>query len=99
MKSLMRDIKKDAERAAILQALERTAGNKQKAARLLRISLRSLHYKVRAYQIEPFRAGEPSRFEFTGPMQRRSATGSASPSTPGSDGKVLTMERALPAAS
>lgn len=99
MKSLMRDIKKDAERAIILQALERTRGNKQKAARLLRISLRSLHYKVRAYQVDSMRARDQSRFEIAGPVQHQSASGSASPLSPGSNGKVLTMERALPAAS
>lgn len=52
LKSLVRGVKRDAERAAIIQALERTGGNKQKAAGLLGISLRSVHYKIQAYGIE-----------------------------------------------
>ncbi len=52
LKSMARGIKEEAERAAIVQALEQTGGNKQEAAILLRISLRALHYKVRVYAIE-----------------------------------------------
>lgn len=52
LKSLVKDLKKDAERAAIVQALEQTRGNRQDAASLLRISLRGLHYKIRSYGIE-----------------------------------------------
>jgi two-component system, NtrC family, response regulator AtoC len=52
LKSLVRGLKEEAERSAIVQALEQTGGNKQEAASLLRISLRALHYKVRAYAIE-----------------------------------------------
>ena len=96
LKSLMHDIKKDAERAAILQALERTGGNKQKAARLLRISLRSLHYKVRAYRIEAGHARDENRFEIAHPAPRATAAASSSS---GGTAKVLTMDRTLPAAS
>jgi two-component system, NtrC family, response regulator AtoC len=53
LKSVVRGLKQKAERTAIIQALEQTRGNKQEAASLLRISLRALHYKVRAYAIEP----------------------------------------------
>ncbi len=52
LKSLVRDLKQDAERAAIVQALEQSGGNRQDAASLLQISLRALHYKIRAYGIE-----------------------------------------------
>src|SRR5579871_6249911 len=52
LKNVVRGLKQDAERAAIIQALEQTRGNKQEAAILLRISLRALHYKVRAYGID-----------------------------------------------
>jgi two-component system response regulator AtoC len=52
LKSMVRGLKEEAERAAIVQALEQTGGNKQEAAILLRISLRALHYKVRAYAID-----------------------------------------------
>ncbi len=95
LKSLMRDIKKDAERAAILEALERTGGNKQKASRLLRISLRSLHYKVRAYGIEPAHARDQGRLELPLPIQHQAGVSAQS----GGNCKLLTMDRTLPAAS
>jgi transcriptional regulator with GAF, ATPase, and Fis domain len=52
LKSLVRDLKHEAERGAILQALERANGCKQEAARLLGISLRALHYKIQRYGSE-----------------------------------------------
>jgi two-component system, NtrC family, response regulator AtoC len=52
LKSLVRDLKQDAERTAIVRALEQAGGNRQDAANLLQISLRSLHYKMRAYGID-----------------------------------------------
>lgn len=58
LKTLVRDLKQEAERAAIVRALEQTGGNKQEAAILLRISLRGLHYKVRAYAIESIPQGQ-----------------------------------------
>jgi two-component system, NtrC family, response regulator AtoC len=60
LKSLVRGLKEEAERTAIVQALEQTSGNKQEAAILLRISLRALHYKVRAYAIESNSRGQES---------------------------------------
>jgi len=51
LKSLVHDLKHGAERAAIVEALEQSGGNRQDAANLLRISLRALHYKIRAYGI------------------------------------------------
>jgi len=52
LKSLVRDLKHETERAAIVQALDRTGGNRQDAASLLNISLRALHYKIRQYGID-----------------------------------------------
>jgi two-component system, NtrC family, response regulator AtoC len=49
LKSMVRDLKYEAERRAILQALERANGCKQEAARMLGISLRALHYKIQRY--------------------------------------------------
>jgi transcriptional regulator of acetoin/glycerol metabolism len=40
------------ERDRIIDALERTAGNRLKAAKLLKISRASLYNKLRAYRIE-----------------------------------------------
>jgi two-component system, NtrC family, response regulator AtoC len=58
LKSVVRGLKQEAERSAIVQALAHTGGNKQEAASLLRISLRALHYKVRAYAIESVTRGQ-----------------------------------------
>ena len=52
LKSLVRGLKHDAERAAIIQALEKAHGCRQDAAIILGISLRALHYKIRRYEIE-----------------------------------------------
>jgi len=43
---------KDAEKTLILKTLEQLNGNKTEAAKLLRISLRGLHYKLKEYNIE-----------------------------------------------
>jgi len=43
---------KEAEKTLILKALEQAGGNKTEAAKLLGISLRGLHYKLKEYNIE-----------------------------------------------
>jgi DNA-binding NtrC family response regulator len=52
---------KDAERDLILRTLQNVQGNRTRAAELLRISLRGLHYKLREIQRE--QAGEAPRSE------------------------------------
>lgn len=52
LKSIVRGLKCDAERTAILQALEKAHGCKQEAARILGISLRTLYYKIQRYGAE-----------------------------------------------
>jgi DNA-binding NtrC family response regulator len=52
LKSFIQDIKCEAERKAIGAALERTGWNRKAAARLLRISYRTLLYKVEQYQMK-----------------------------------------------
>ena len=95
LKSVVRGIKKDAERAAILQALESTGGNKQKAARLLRISLRPFHYKVRAYGIDSERSCEPACVPIASPAPRAAElpakANAAFPQS--SPGKLVVMDR------
>ncbi len=57
LKSLIQDVKCEAERKAIGAALERTGWNRKAAARLLRVSYRTLLYKIEQYQMkaaEPF---------------------------------------------
>jgi two-component system, NtrC family, response regulator AtoC len=60
LKDLVRGLKQETERAAILKALERTNGCKQRAAGLLGISLRALHYKIRHYGITRRYGAAPS---------------------------------------
>lgn len=52
LKSLVRDRKSETECAAILQALEHANGCKHQAAKLLGISMRAFHYKIRQYGIQ-----------------------------------------------
>jgi DNA-binding NtrC family response regulator len=52
LKSMIQDIKCDAERKAIGAALERTGWNRKAAARLLRVSYRTLLYKIEQYQMK-----------------------------------------------
>lgn len=51
LKSFIESIKSDAEKKAIAVTLEKTGGNRRAAARLLRVSYRTLLYKVERYQI------------------------------------------------
>jgi two-component system, NtrC family, response regulator AtoC len=53
LKTLMRNIKGEAERNAIAIALEKTNWNRRAAARQLRISYRGLLYKIQQYQLLP----------------------------------------------
>ena len=96
LKSVVRGLKRDAERTAIVSALERTDGNKQDAARLLHISLRALHYKVRAYQIESPHARAQARAGSGEPLALSRAVGDNGhyerPRRSG--GKLIAMNRA-----
>jgi two-component system, NtrC family, response regulator AtoC len=93
LKSVVRDLKHDAEKAAILQALERTNGNKQDAAGLLHISLRALHYKVRAYGIESASLRAKSCVGFPDSPPRTPAADPALTPRGNNAGKILTMYR------
>jgi len=52
LKSLIHDVKSQTERSAIGLALEKTGWNRKAAARLLRVSYRSLLYKIEQYQMK-----------------------------------------------
>ena len=52
LRSMSRGVVAQAERARIVDALEKTAGNRIKAAKLLKISRASLYNKLRAYDID-----------------------------------------------
>lgn len=97
LKSMLRDLKQDAERAAIVQALGQTGGNRQAAAGLLRISLRSLHYKIRAYNIESASSRGQAYAAQQGETGPRPVPSPAKPlcATPRSNGgKLISMDRA-----
>jgi two-component system response regulator AtoC len=51
LKALIHEIKSEAERNAIADALQKTRWNRKKAARLLRVSYRTLLYKIERYQM------------------------------------------------
>jgi DNA-binding NtrC family response regulator len=53
LKSLVRGIKGEAEKNAILSTLAKTRWNRKEAARLLSISYRGLLYKIEQYQLTP----------------------------------------------
>lgn len=58
LKSKVRDLKRVAEREAIIRALELTRGSRKEAARILKISVRALQYKIREFENGQDRAGE-----------------------------------------
>jgi DNA-binding NtrC family response regulator len=51
LKSLVQSVKLEAERRAIVSALERTGWNRKAAARLLKVSYRTLLYKIEQYHL------------------------------------------------
>ncbi|MZQ98861.1 MAG: hypothetical protein GT601_14425, partial [Acidaminobacter sp.] len=48
----MAEVVEKAERQAIFEALEASGGNREQAARLLEVSLRTLYYKIQKYQLQ-----------------------------------------------
>ena len=54
---MIRSVREEAERIAIASALEKTGWNRKAAARLLKVSYRSILYKIEQYQMnEPDRS-------------------------------------------
>lgn len=53
LKSVVTNVKLDAERTAISAALEKTGWNRKAAARLLKVSYRTLLYKIEQLQMKP----------------------------------------------
>lgn len=95
LKSLVRDLKQDAERAAIVHALEQVGGNRQDAANLLQISLRGLHYKMRAYGIDTNSSRARSYAGERETAKLRPITSRNAHAFPhGGGGKLITMDRA-----
>jgi len=59
LKSLIRNVKCEAERNAIAAALEKTGWNRKAAARMLKVSYRTILYKIEQYEM---RSPETSPF-------------------------------------
>ena len=57
LKSMVRTLKTEAEKEAILRALLQTGGQREEAARLLKISRRALAYKMLRYGFYPGKSG------------------------------------------
>ena len=53
LRSLLRSVKSEAERNAIALALEKTGWNRKAAARLLKVSYRTILYKIDHYHMIP----------------------------------------------
>lgn len=53
LRSLLQSVKSEAERKAIAMALERTGWNRKAAARLLKVSYRTVLYKIEEYHLIP----------------------------------------------
>jgi two-component system, NtrC family, response regulator AtoC len=53
LKTLVKNVKEEAEKGAIAGALDRTRWNRKAAARLLQISYRALLYKIERHQMRP----------------------------------------------
>ena len=53
LKSLVQSVKEETERNAIAAALEQTRWNRKAAARLLKVSYRTLFYKIQQYHMSP----------------------------------------------
>jgi DNA-binding NtrC family response regulator len=51
LRTMIRSVREEAERAAIAAALEKTGWNRKAAARMLKVSYRSILYKIEQYQM------------------------------------------------
>jgi len=56
LKSMVRNLKSEAEKTAIAATLEKTGWNRKAAARQLKVSYRTLLYKIERYQLKPAEA-------------------------------------------
>ena len=51
LRSLLKNVREEAERNAIAQTLEKTRWNRKAAARLLKVSYRTILYKIQQYEL------------------------------------------------
>jgi DNA-binding NtrC family response regulator len=75
LRLMIRSVREEAERAAITSALEKTGWNRKAAARLLKVSYRSILYKIEQYQMNmPDRAAPSASESFS--LSEAEASGS-----------------------
>lgn len=76
LRSLLQSVREEAERSAIASALEETGWNRKAAARLLRISYRSVLYKIEQYQMSSsHRSSFSAQGGFVSKKNRRDGSG------------------------
>ena len=81
LKSLIDIVKSEAERSAIAAALKKTGWNRKAAARLLKVSYRTMLYKIEQYQMRlpetysPLLASQESKASGNGSQANRTWTG------------------------
>ena len=51
LRSLLKNVREEAERNAIAETLEKTRWNRKAAARLLKVSYRTILYKIQQYEL------------------------------------------------
>jgi two-component system response regulator AtoC len=78
LRSLLQNVKGEAEKNAIAEALHETRWNRKAAARLLQVSYRTLLYKIQQYHMSPPPSYVPPAFSAQGVNRAKSARSYAS---------------------
>ena len=86
LRSLLKGVRSEAERNAIAMALEKTGGNRKAAARLLKVSYRTVLYKIEEYKMIPPATSQSGKLDAA---QNPTRDGSDSTRSVGPAGKRL----------
>ncbi len=86
LRSMIRSVREEAERVAIASALEKTGWNRKAAARLLKVSYRSILYKIEQYQMNVPDGATPSSSRRFSPIKAQARGGES----------IRIMEESLP---
>jgi DNA-binding NtrC family response regulator len=86
LRSLLKGVRSEAERNAIAMALEKTGGNRKAAARLLKVSYRTVLYKIEEYKMIPPATSQSGKLDAA---QNPTRDGSESTRSVGPAGKRL----------
>jgi len=88
LRSLLQSVREETEKSAIARALEETGWNRKAAARLLRISYRSVLYKIEQYQMSSSCHSSPSAQDGAGSRRIRRNGTRQSPAARSDGGKA-----------